>query len=85
MIEVVRDLRSAFGPVRDQGDRPTCLAFAVSDAHAAIRSDWEPLSIEYLFYHAQRLGGRSAGQGCALQDALRVLRTDGQPHENGWP
>jgi len=33
-IDVVCDIRHRFGPARDQGMRPTCLAFAVSDAHA---------------------------------------------------
>ena len=34
-IAVECDLGSLFGAARDQGDRPTCLAFAASDAHAA--------------------------------------------------
>ncbi len=34
-ITVKMDLRSMFGPVRDQGQRPTCLAFAVSDPYLA--------------------------------------------------
>ena len=53
-IAVECDLGSLFGDVRDQGDRPTCLAFAASDAHAALRAGWEPLSCEYAFYQAQR-------------------------------
>jgi len=44
-ITVSVDLRPQFGPVRDQGDRPTCLAFAASDAHAGLRDPWEPLSL----------------------------------------
>lgn len=85
MIDVTTDLRTMFGPVRDQGDRPTCLAFAISDTHAALRPNWSPLSSEFLFYHAQRLSGRSSDEGCTLPDALRVLRTDGQPNEDSWP
>ena len=34
-ITVRHDLRGRFGPARDQGGRETCLAFAMSDAHAA--------------------------------------------------
>ena len=53
-VAVKCDLGFLFGTARDQGDRPTCLAFAASDAHAALRAGWEPLSCEYAFYQAQR-------------------------------
>ena len=38
-ITVRHDLRGQFGPARDQEGRETCLAFAMSDAHAAARAD----------------------------------------------
>lgn len=57
LIVAIKDLRSAFGPGRNQGARPTCLAFAASDTHAALRADWSPLSCEFAFYHAQRRAG----------------------------
>ena len=79
------DLRSLFGGARDQGERPTCLAFAASDAHAALRAGWKPLSCEYAFYHAQRRSGRSSTVGARLPDMLDALRDDGQPREEGWP
>ncbi len=54
-ITVRHDLRGRFGSARDQEGRETCLAFAMSDAHAAARGDpWSPLSCEYLFYHAKQ-------------------------------
>ena len=53
-ITIRKDLRSRFGPPRDQGQRPTCLAFAMSDAHGAARGPWEDLSCEYLFHHAKK-------------------------------
>lgn len=84
-ISVSVDLRSMFGPVRNQGSRPTCLAFAASDAHAALRPGWAPLSCEFAFYHAQRRAGRSHGQGALLSATLETLREDGQPEEAGWP
>ncbi len=37
---VQQDLRFRFGTARDQGARPTCLAFAASDTHAALRTPW---------------------------------------------
>lgn len=84
-VDVECDLRSLFGDARDQGERPTCLAFAASDAHAALRAGWEPLSCEYAFYHAQRRSGRPPTAGARLPDMLDTLRHDGQPQEAGWP
>lgn len=74
-----------FGPVRNQGARPTCLAFAASDAHAALRPGWTPLSCEFAFFHAQRRAGRVPEQGALLSAMLETLREDGQPEEAGWP
>lgn len=84
-VAVECDLGSLFGDARDQGDRPTCLAFAASDAHAALRAGWKPLSCEYAFYQAQRRGGWPANAGARLPDILDALREDGQPQEEGWP
>ncbi len=85
MINIVSDLRSAFGPVRDQGSRPTCLAFATSDTHAGIRTGWSALSCEYLFYHAQRRASRPADSGATLAAMLDAMGLDGQPVESDWP
>lgn len=83
--EIDVDLRGLFGLVRDQGARPTCLAFAASDSHAGLRAGWDPLSCEFAFYHAQRRAGRSVAQGAVLSAMLDALRIDGQPDEAGWP
>jgi hypothetical protein len=79
------DLRKLFGPVRDQGQRPTCLAFAASDVHAALRGPWAQLSCEYLFFHAQQRAKRKPHEGALLVSMLDAVRHDGQPHEGGWP
>lgn len=84
-VTVSVDLRTSFGPARDQGPRPTCLAFAASDAHAALRGGWTPLSCEYAFYHAQRRAYRPPDTGALLSSMLETLREDGQPEESGWP
>lgn len=84
-VQIDVDLRDRFGPVRDQGRRPTCLAFAASDSHAGVRAGWEPLSCEFAFYNAQRRAGRSPTQGAVLDAMLDALRIDGQPVEAGWP
>ena len=85
VLEIDVDLRGLFGPVRDQGARPTCLAFAASDSHAGLRAEWDPLSCEFAFYHAQRRAGRTVAQGAELGAMLDALRIEGQPVEAGWP
>jgi hypothetical protein len=84
-IIVTVDLRHRFGPARDQGQRPTCLAFATSDAHASLRQEWEPLSCEYLFFKAQGRAGKPPTAGASLVTMLDALRFDGQPAEVDWP
>lgn len=83
-VSAKTDLRPLFGPVRDQGSRPTCLAFAASDTHAALRDAWTPLSCEYVFFQAQRRANRPPGAGALLSSMLDALRHDGQPEETGW-
>lgn len=85
VVTVSVDLRTSFGLTRDQGSRPTCLAFAASDAHAALRAGWSPLSCEYAFYHAQRRACRPPDTGALFSSMLETLREDGQPEESGWP
>jgi hypothetical protein len=84
-IIVLKDLGTHFGDARNQGPRPTCLAFAASDAHAALRTGWTPLSCEFAFYQAQRRAGRPPDRGALLSSMLEALRQDGQPAEAGWP
>lgn len=84
MIEIEVDLRNLLGPVRDQGARPTCLAFAASDAHAAKRGVLTPLSCEYAFFQAQKRGGRSPHEGASWYDMLCAIEQNGQPVEEQW-
>jgi hypothetical protein len=85
-IIVRRDLRSILGLARNQGVRPTCVAFAVSDAHAVARGAYETLSVEHLYFHAvQRTVNGHPARGVALPTALEALRLDGQCAEAGWP
>ena len=85
-IDMKRDLRSRFGLARDQRSRQTCLAFAMSDSHAAARGDpWAPLSCEYLFYHAKLRDKRPAHEGTTIAAIRTAMRLDGQPLEIDWP
>lgn len=80
------DLRASFVDARNQGDRPTCVAFALSDAHSAARGIAEALSVEHLYYHAvQRTPGGHPDHGVALPAAREALKLDGQSVEAGWP
>jgi hypothetical protein len=84
-VTVDCDLRYLFGDARDQEARPTCLAFAASDTHAAVRSGWQPLSCEYAYYHALRHDGGRPDEGTTLEGMMTAIEKDGQPHEDGWP
>ncbi len=84
-LVVHQDLRRLLGPTRDQGQRPTCLAFAASDTHAALRAPPAPLSAEFAFYHAQRRAARPPTSGASLGHMLAALKGDGQPAESDWP
>ena len=76
------DLRHLFGPIRDQGERPTCMAFAASDAHAAARrGSWEALSCEYAYFHALKQDRSCRRGGVTLKGTLSAIRDDGQPPE----
>src|ERR1700756_4136298 len=85
MIKSLVDLRGSFGAARDQTPRPTCLAFAASDAHAAARAAWELLSAEWAYYHALKRDGGLPCDGTTLIAMLATIKSDGQPVESDWP
>ena len=84
-ITIEKDLRGLFGSARDQDPRPTCMAFAASDVHAGVRRGWEPLSVEWAYYHALKREGVEPHEGVSLAAMLTTLREDGQPKEAIWP
>lgn len=86
-VTVTKDLRPRFGPARDQGARPTCLSFATSDLHAAIRApSFVPLSVEYLYCKAVlRTSLQPSPNGVCLKSIGEALELDGQPAETDWP
>lgn len=85
-VSATVDLRDRFGEIRNQRKRPTCMAFAASDAHSFARESTEALSVEYAFYHAVRLKAKpDRTQGVGIRLMARAISTDGQPLESGWP
>ena len=84
-ITVEKDLRGIFGSARDQDPRPTCMAFAASDAHAAVRPGWDPLSVEWAYHYALKRDRAQPHDGVSLRAMLATLREDGQPLDAVWP
>jgi Papain family cysteine protease len=83
-VTVRKDLRGRLGPARDQGGHPTCIAFAMSDTHAAVREPWSALSCEFLFFHAKRRETTPPTKGASTKSIREALEQDGQPVEAGW-
>ncbi len=80
------DLRVQGFDTRNQGERPTCLSFALSDAHALTKGISEFLSPEYLFYHSvQRTAKKDPSEGTGVSEAMDALHEEGQPTEADCP
>lgn len=78
-------ISNVFGSVRDQGDRPTCLAFAMSDL-SKFHAGCEVLSAEYLYRGAAlQTVGWQPGDGTYLSQAIGVAKGVGLPHESTFP
>lgn len=81
------DLRSTLAPIRDQGQRPTCVAFAVTAAHEAFRSDpslIDDLSEEALYWGCKCTDGNEIS-GTYFSSAAIAIGRWGQPLETEWP
>jgi hypothetical protein len=84
-LVISKDLRPALGPVRDQGRRATCLAFAASAVHGLLQGYDGQLCVEWLFYHAVTRAGDDPADGSTIEDTEAVLRELGQPDDAFWP
>lgn len=86
MINVVNNLSESFGYARDQGARPTCLAFSISDINMFANSLSAYLSVEYLCYHAARnMLGWKIEQPFTCNAVMKAARDAGQPAEVSYP
>lgn len=83
------DLRPDLGPIRDQGPRGTCLAFAATAAHEQARRNRrgdlpDDLGEEVLYWACKQVdGNRTAGTSGA--SAAQALATTGQSASALWP
>jgi C1A family cysteine protease len=89
MTGEVVDLSDRLGPVRDQGNRGTCLAFATTTTHEAARlrargGEREDLSEELLYWACKQIDG-DFQSGTRPESATRALRETGQPLSALWP
>lgn len=84
-MDIEVDLSSTLGAARDQGLRPTCLAFAATGAHEILHGRSDPLCPEWLYYHAVHRAGDLPDAGSRLNPTALSLRDDGQPDECEWP
>ncbi len=84
LMHISLDLSGRLGPVRDQGLRPTCLAFATTSAHEALHVVGEPLSPEWLYYHAVKIAGDPPDAGSKLGPTATAVRVNGQAFEAHW-
>src|SRR5215472_9645971 len=76
--------------VKDQGDRPTCVAFAVTALHEhcislGIAQTQLDLSEEFLYFGCKQRDSLSTTSGTTLVAASKVLRLDGQCKEELHP
>lgn len=84
MIDSI-DMRSDLPLARDQGVRPTCLAFAMSDAHMFAAKCGDLLSPEYLHYHAAKRFKVGLNEAVDVASARDALKDEGQPSEADCP
>lgn len=89
MTDEVVDLSPTLGPVRDQGNRGTCLAFAATTSHESARlselgGPRADLSEELLYWACKQLDGNQSS-GTTPAAAARALAETGQPVASLWP
>lgn len=86
MISSLIDLSATLGAARHQGQRLTCLAFAVSDVNRRLSPAPDELSAEFLYQHAGAITPGWAGGGALyLAPTLTVAGNPGQPLESEFP
>jgi C1A family cysteine protease len=82
------DLTPYMPPIRNQGGRPTCAAFALTALNEYFRR-WQgievDLSEQHLYYEVKLTDDDRTGCGTSQTEAVTALRDSGQCHESIWP
>jgi C1A family cysteine protease len=82
------DLTPYMPPIRNQGGRPTCAAFALTALNEYFRR-WHgidvDLSEQHLYYEVKLIDDDRAGCGTSQTEAVTALLDRGQCHESIWP
>jgi len=74
-------------PIRDQGSRGTCVAFALSavhEHHRRLLGQQEDLSEQFLYHETKRIDGAPGSCGTWQVKALQVLSAVGACREHVW-
>lgn len=79
------DHRAQQTPVRNQGDRPTCVGFAVSAAHEWMAGDQTVRSAEDAMWAGHQVGGVPGREETAVTWALTGLQMHQHASEGAWP
>ena len=80
----VLDHRSRQTAVRNQGDRPTCAAFAVTAAHEWMTKDQPDLSAEFALWAAKAIDGLP-GEATSVAAAFEGISLEAHALESDWP
>ena len=79
------DFRAQQSPVRNQGNRPTCVAFATSGAHEWAAQEQAHRSPEDAMWAAHQVGGVPGTEAVTVSWVLTGLQTHGHATEVAWP
>lgn len=82
-VDVI-DHRSRLSPIRDQGERGTCVAFAATAGNELLRRSDIDLSEEFLYWSCKQRNG-FLGEGTTMVAAIAALKEVGQPLEQYCP
>lgn len=86
-MEVKVDFSHKIGEARDQAGRNMCLVFAATSAHEYLHDEIDlsqSLCVEWLYYHAIKVGKSNFGEGTSVEEISSVLEHLGQPFEEVW-
>lgn len=78
------DLRSEMTEVKDQGQRPSCVAFAVTASNEFYQKSKNPLSEEFLF-RCCKIRDKNEYGGTYVRTAMKNLYAVGQVEESVMP